>query len=234
MEHWGLGEDPMIRSFAVTLFSLFVAVATCQAATLTCGTTPLSPSYLGTCTAPLGSFPPQISTESDSPTFSQQDWNDKVTVEFTNGPTGLASGYFVPCFYLFSQPAGPTGSAEASAVLGNVSVTKSSYGLLNSCSGSSADFAPNTAIPFTFGTTQSYALSLSVEAYGGRHGAGDAWASFIGFEVFDSSGNLIPATLTETLASPEPKPLWLMVAAGLFSGGMMFTRRIVAKASTQE
>jgi len=94
--------------------------------------------------------------------------------------------------------------------------------------------SPNDVVPFTFGTTQTYALDLSVSADGGRHGGGTAQAGFVGFEVFDSSGNLIAATLTETLASPEPKPLWMIVAALLFSGGMMFTRRIVAKASTQE
>lgn len=220
----------MIRAFCLTLCFVSGAVVTCNADTftLTCGTTPSSflPTF-GTCLGPSG---PQdlegISTQVNGySAINQQEWQGTATLDFTDGPSGVASGFFVPCLAGAGGYPYKGSYGEAQAVFDGVWI--STYNSGSETCGTSNDFTSNHIIPFSFGTTQSYSLVLWVSVLASAAGAGEeAYASLNGFEVFDASGNLIPATLTVDLATPEPAPS-LPIALG-FIGCVFLTRRLSA------
>ena len=218
----------MIRSFLVPFFALTLAAVASHAATLTCGTSssPGNP-YSGTCSGPTDPFPPtQAAGFTDFP-FEESFWVGQAALEFTNGPTGVLSGYFVPCVEVVTFTGGVGGSAAAGAVFGSVSENignrPGSFGI-NTCSGNSSDFTSSTAIPFTFGVSQIDSVSLFASASQGPHGGGNASAALFGLEVFDSAGNLIPATAIVNVTTPEPKPIILIAAAGVLFGALMILR----------
>jgi hypothetical protein len=126
---------------------------------------------------------------------------------------GAGSGSFLPCMMAGINNLG----GMASGSFGSVSVVGNSMGVQTCVQ---PPQAPPSAIPFVFGVPQTEQLSLMASAPSGSpvdsRGTG-GFASVGKFEVFDSSGNLLPSAQVSLIeVTPEPSylvPLTLLLAA---------------------
>jgi len=143
-------------------------------------------------------------------------WQSPVSLDFTSGPAGLVAGYFLPCLLVLAQ------NGAAGASFGSVAVeTEASLNLSSgqaTCSGGPADFSVLNDIPFTFGVPQTFGLSLSASAFGGRF-SGLSSAGLDSFEVFDSAGDNITPQVSFALATPEPGTLLQLIGGILICCG---------------
>jgi len=155
--------------------------------------------------------PPPNFGESTEP--SSANWKSTLLLDFTNGPTCLPGGCFLPCLSLLSDLPGPSFESE-SAAFASVVISQGTFPpALSTCTGGPSDFSATNDIPYAFGVTQAFALELSAAVGGGRFG-GNGSASFTSFEVFDSAGNNITSQVSYTLIDsdvPEPRPLSLLM-----------------------
>ncbi len=192
----------MIRSLVVSLSTLCLLPAACQADTVTlnCGTTLINVSNpgLGSCLDPSGTSTPlkDLSTTANSSVpVNFAYWGGSVTVDVTSASQGFVPPgvppmplYLVPCIFVMGQKSGTDASMFETASFGSVSL-EASLGHENSCS------SP-TGIPITVGTPQTFDLDLSVwaeDAFNGASAFSDA--ALDGFEVRSNVG-LISATIT--------------------------------------
>ena len=152
--------------------------------------------------------PPNPTDDTEQSSVS---WNSTLLLDFTSGPAGLPGGYFLPCLGtngIYGVAGGSFGGVQTSAIVEGPSF------LSATCSGSPADFSATNDIPFTFGVTQTFALSLGGLDFGGIFG-GNIEASFSRFEVFDAAGDNITSEVTFTLEDADaPEPGTFMLLAG--------------------
>ena len=221
----------MLREYCIAFISLFAAATFGQATTLLCGTTAVLAPYDGTCSDQSGALitPVGANAVSGSPDTVSSTYDGQVTLEVVNIPSGLMSGYFVPCFNAVIQKFGTNGDMNGSVKgrFGSLSINQG-YGWMNTCSSTEADFTPDNAIAFIVGNTTIYTLSFTASSCGGSSGKVQSWINLVGFEVFDSSGNLIPANLNVSTTTPEPRPTLLILGAGIAYCGVWLTRRRVS------
>jgi hypothetical protein len=139
---------------------------------------------------------------------------------------GVGSGSFLPCMMAGINDLG----GMASGSFGSVSVVGDSMGV-ETCV--KPPQAPPSAIPFEFGVPQTEQLSLMASAPSGSQVDSRGTGGFVTvgkFEVFDSSGNLLPSAQVSLMAVPEPSYL---VALPLLLAAVCLLRPRRAATSTR-
>lgn len=162
----------------------------------------------GSCSPQLGYQLLLVVDSPDHGASESESLDEWLTVQVTDGPVGLAGGFFVPCLSgeVFLVP---PYLARGFAALDGVWTTSRTCG--------TGAFNPANAIAFTFDEPQTLELILDVSVNIGRNGGLlTAFASFDGFELYDTAGQRIAADVT--VSTPEASTLTLLGGGLLLIG----------------